>query len=110
MLSSGWLDVTLIWEASSPSIRPYTVFAHLVNEENQLVAQQDNWPVNGLWPPTCWRREEVVTDPRRIALPAELPAGRYSLWVGLYDATAGSRLRTIDGRDAVRLAEIEISP
>ena len=109
-IPGGRLDLTLIWKARSPSTRPYTVFAHLVNEEGQLVAQEDNWPVNGLWPPTCWRREEVVTDPRRIALPAELPAGRYSLWVGLYDATDGSRLHTIDGRDAVRLAEIEISP
>ncbi len=47
----GVLKVTLYWEAEGAAARPYTVFTHLLNQNGDLVAQKDNWPVNGLWPP-----------------------------------------------------------
>jgi hypothetical protein len=97
------LDLTLYWQALETADRPYTVFTHLVNQNGELAAQQDNWPVNGQWPPTCWERDEIVIDPYRITLPANLPPGSYSLQVGWYDATNNTRLLTPEGEDAFLL-------
>lgn len=101
----GVLKVTLYWEAEDAAARPYTVFTHLLNQNGDLVAQKDNWPVNGLWPPTCWQPGEVVVDPYTIPLPSDLPAGTYSLMVGLYDADTNIRLLTPSGQDALQLVD-----
>jgi hypothetical protein len=108
--SGGVLQLTLHWQAEGPTTRPYTVFTHLVGRDGQLAAQQDNWPVRGEWPPTCWQRGEIVVDPYRIELPPNMPAGEYTLNVGLYDARDGSRLPLADGRDELALRTIIIQP
>lgn len=108
--SGGVLQLTLYWQAAGPAARPYTVFTHLVSGDGRLVAQQDNWPVQGQWPPTCWQRGETVIDPYHLELPADMVAGQYSLYVGLYDASDDSRLPTGDGRDALALRTITIRP
>ncbi|MCP4426492.1 MAG: glycosyltransferase family 39 protein [Chloroflexi bacterium] len=99
------LNLTLYWEAAGAARRPYTVFTHLVNAKGELIAQHDNWPVNGQWPPTCWRPGETIIDSHRLELPAETPTGEYALLVGLYDAQNSVRLPTADGQDATRLNE-----
>lgn len=111
--AGGFLDLTLYWQADGPALRPYTVFNHLVNahqlsENQQPVAQQDNWPVNGQWPPTCWRQGENVVDSYRIELPADLAPGSYTLLAGLYDAFGESRLLTVNGQDTVPLANVTL--
>lgn len=106
--TGGTLAFTLYWQASRPAHRPYTVFTHLVDADGELVAQEDHWPVAGQWPPTCWRQGEIVADPYRMALPASLPSGHYSLLVGMYDDADGTRLHTADGRDAVHLTDLRI--
>jgi 4-amino-4-deoxy-L-arabinose transferase-like glycosyltransferase len=106
----GVLQLKLHWQAEGPVARPYTVFTHLVSHEGQLVAQQDNWPVQGQWPPTCWQPGEIVVDPYHIELPADMAAGEYTLYVGLYDARDDSRLPMADGRDALSLHAIRVRP
>jgi methylthioxylose transferase len=102
------LELTLFWQAGGPASRPYTVFNHLINEDGVLVAQQDNWPVNGLWPPTCWRTGDEVVDTHSIAIPADAKAGTYHLLSGLYDRDNGIRVPLEDGRDGIELTTIEI--
>ncbi|MCB8976444.1 MAG: glycosyltransferase family 39 protein [Ardenticatenaceae bacterium] len=100
------LDVTLYWQAEQTAVRPYTVFTHLLNAQGELVAQQDNWPVNGRWPPTCWQTSDLITDPYQLSL-AGLAPGTYTLTVGWYDARDNTRLTLPSGEDALRLATIE---
>ncbi len=102
------LDLTLLWQASGPAERPYTVFNHLINENNELIAQQDNWPVNGQWPSTCWRSDEQINDSYKLVLPPALPPGNYRLFTGLYDARDGTRLITSEGADTLHLATITL--
>jgi 4-amino-4-deoxy-L-arabinose transferase-like glycosyltransferase len=104
----GTLHLTLHWQSTGLVTRPYTVFTHLIDAQGLLVAQQDNWPMQGQWPPTCWQRGEVVVDPYAILLPAEMAAGDYTLYAGLYDAQDGTRL-TSNGRDVVTLRTISIN-
>ena len=103
------LRFMLYWQAGMPADKPYTVFTHLLNERGEIAAQQDNWPMNGKWPPTCWERDDTINDPFEIDLPADLPAGVYTLIIGLYDATTGSRLLTEEGQDNVWLTDISIN-
>lgn len=100
------LDVTLYWQAEQTAVRPYTVFTHLLNAQGELVAQQDNWPVNGRWPPTCWQNGDLITDPYQLSL-AGLAPGSYTLTIGWYDARDNTRLPLATGADALRLTTIE---
>jgi 4-amino-4-deoxy-L-arabinose transferase-like glycosyltransferase len=106
--AGGTLAFTLFWQREGQVERPYTVFTHLVDETGTLVAQQDNWPVQGQWPPTCWQERETVVDEYQMVLPQGLRPGQYTLLVGLYDARDGGRLVTAGAEDQVRLVEIEI--
>jgi hypothetical protein len=102
------LRLSLFWQAEGPASRPYTVFNHLVGTDGQMVSQQDNWPVGGRWPPTCWREGDLIVDEYRLEIPAGAAPGAYRLLSGLYDAGSGERLLLADGRDAVELAVVEI--
>lgn len=102
------LELTLVWQAVGAAPRPYTVFTQLLDAGGSLVAQQDNWPVSGQWPPTCWRDGDSIPDRYTIALPADLPPGDYSLIVGMYDAASGVRLLWDNSRDAIELEKLTL--
>lgn len=102
------LTFTLYWQADGPTLRPYTVFNHLLDERGELAAQQDNWPVQGQWPPTCWQPGEIVSDRYQIEVPPDMPPGTYTLVTGLYDARDNRRLPTAAGREFVILGEVTI--
>jgi hypothetical protein len=106
--SGDVLGLTLLWQSGGASSRPYTVFAHIVDASGDLAAQQDNWPVLGQWPSTCWLPGEEITDPLAIQLPEDMPPGAYQLLIGLYDATNGRRLPTVNGQDMIKLTTIHI--
>lgn len=106
--SGEQLALTLFWSSGGPASRPYTVFTHLVNDAGAIVAQQDNWPVGGQWPPTCWREGDLIVDRYQLAIPSGAGPGRLRLITGLYDADSGARLPTEDGRDSIELTTIEI--
>ncbi len=103
------LGLTLLWQSGGATARPYTVFAHIVDANGDLVTQQDNWPVRGQWPSTCWATGEEITDPLDIHLPEEMVPGAYQLLIGLYDANNGRRLQTTNGQDAIRLTTIQVN-
>jgi hypothetical protein len=103
------LELSLIWGADKPTRRPYTVFAHLVDAEGELMAQQDGWPVQGQWPPTCWQAGEAIIDPVQIQVPADAPPGDYVLLVGMYDASNGQRLKLADGSENVRVSTVRVA-
>jgi hypothetical protein len=102
------LDVTLFWKVDRKAKRPFTVFVQLLDENNQLLAQQDNWPVNGQWPPTCWQPHSLIIDTYHLNLPADLPPGSYKLITGWYDVATGNRLFTSDGLDFATLESIPL--
>ncbi|MCC7361604.1 MAG: glycosyltransferase family 39 protein [Anaerolineales bacterium] len=90
------LSLTLYWHldaAVPPPAVAYTVFLHLTNDQDLLVAEPaDSPPVSGDWPTTAWLPGTTITDTHRLALPPDLAPGRYDLRLGLYDAATGARL------------------
>ena len=93
------LPLVLYWQAGGQVDAGYTVFTQLFDASGALVAQQDNLPVQGLAPTDTWRLGVVVRDPYRLALPAGIAPGAYTLHVGLYDAT-GQRAAAIGETEA----------
>jgi len=91
------------------------VFVHLRNAAGETVAQDDHAPRHrgATFPSLAWLADCLYEDEYRISLPENLPAGQYTLAVGLYDPLTGVRLpvtpaphRTADG--AVQAARIDI--
>ncbi|MGH2519734.1 MAG: hypothetical protein ACRDF8_08025, partial [Chloroflexota bacterium] len=50
------LRVVLQWKALAPVSRRYTVFVHLLDSANKVVAQSDAQPRGNTYPTTLWQR------------------------------------------------------
>jgi len=90
------VPLTLYWQCLGEMDTSYTVFAHLLNEHGDLVAQCDQVPGGGAFPTTGWLPGEVITDEYRVALPGDTPAGTYTFVIGMYDLRTGIRLTATD--------------
>lgn len=100
------LSLELYWGLSRYG--DYTSVAHILNSQNQIVAQAD-----------------VSLDPLRkdsldrpvlpyfnsqayIDLPLDLPPGQYQIAVGIYDTQSGQRLITDQGETTATIGTIEV--
>ncbi len=86
------IELTLIWRANRRIDHDYTVFTHLIDANQNQAAGHDSMPLNGQYPTSDWLIGEEIVDSHPIALPANLPPGRYHLAFGLYDAKTLQRL------------------
>jgi len=104
------LTVELQWRALQPFSQNYTVFVHLLDRANHVVAQRDAQPRSGQLPTVRWQPGQVIDDAHVLPLPADLPAGEYHIEVGLYLQSTGERLRLSDGpnEDHLILGSIQI--
>ncbi|MCL4262994.1 MAG: glycosyltransferase family 39 protein [Anaerolineae bacterium] len=104
------VPVTLFWQTAVSLEQRYKVFLHLIGPDGQLVAQRDSEPGGGLNLTTIWPPGETVIDNHGLLLPTDLPPGRYTLLLGLYDIadpTARLPVLTPTGEtDTLPLAEI----
>lgn len=109
------LEVTLFWEALRPQTVDYSVFVHLLDENEIIQVQRDSYPAGGTRPTSEWPIDAVVPDRHRLALPAVLPAPtRLRIDVGLYDFATGQRLPIHDGmggpNDAITVGSATVLP
>ena len=103
-------EVKLIWKAivgRDGTSTPYKVFVHLLNAEGNQVAGDDAAPAQWQRPTTGWVSGEYIADAHVLTLSADVPAGQYTLQVGLYE-DGGSNARL---GDAVSLSQtLEVRP
>jgi hypothetical protein len=102
------LHVSLSWHHLHQTESDYTVFVHLVDENERVWTQHDGQPVGGSRPTSSWQSGEQVTDNHGLAHPPDIPPGVYSLVVGLYDAATGERLPVVTGHGAVPTDRVEM--
>jgi hypothetical protein len=88
---SQTLLLNLYWSPINPVPLDYTLFIHLTDPAETVVAQADGPPVSGLYPTSFWDAGEQIFDRRQIPL-TDLPAGTYQIRLGWYDPTSGQRL------------------
>jgi hypothetical protein len=89
---SGVLTLTTQWQAHAPIEHDYLMFAHVLNEAGQRVAQIDTPPGGPHVPTSAWNTGHYVTWYHPVPLGVEIPAGTYWLAVGLYDPASAARL------------------
>jgi hypothetical protein len=97
-LVGDFLQIELRWAYSQPLEVDATVFLHLVDDAGRIVAQDDRYPLQGLWPLRYWQAGDAVADLRWVRLPRGLPVGSYTVLVGVYDRATGKRLTALDPR------------
>jgi hypothetical protein len=103
------LDLTLVWRAAQgPTVDHWKVFTHLLDSGSVIVAQRDAEPAGNLRPTTSWKVGEQVQDNYGIAIPADLPAGSYTLEIGMYDGNRRSHIS--GGEDHLILGEVRVLP
>jgi hypothetical protein len=93
------LRVVLTWQAEATPEQNYTVFVQLLDRTNQVRAQHDGQPGDGMLITTTWAPGEYVRDVHRLTLPPDLPAGDYRLIIGMYLPDSGERLSVFDQTD-----------
>ncbi len=106
------LTVTLFWQALMPSRTNNKVFVHVVGANEQIVGQRDSEPGDGAYPMAGWQAEEYLVDTYRVEMPPNLPAGAYTVYIGMYDPRTTMRLPIIDvdgkpAGDRWRLASVD---
>jgi hypothetical protein len=90
------VELALCWAAAHRPPDDYTVFIHLLDAKDEIVAQWDAQPLGGDYPTTWWQPGERIWDERALPLPTDLPSGDYRLAIGLYHAPDGPRLPVRD--------------
>jgi hypothetical protein len=104
------IAVQLAWEVLAPVAEAYQVFVQLIGPDGAPLALHIGPAQNGLAPTSAWPSEGLVTDVHAFRLRADAPPGDYRFLVGLRRVRDATRLPTTDGRDAVSIGPILISP
>ena len=90
------LYLQLHWAVDAAPTQNWTVFTHLLREtaagDYVQVAGRDSPPGAGSLPTTRWQAGWRILDEYQIAVPADLPAGVYTLAAGLSRPEDGRRL------------------
>jgi 4-amino-4-deoxy-L-arabinose transferase-like glycosyltransferase len=90
------VPVTLYWEALEPFPQDYSVFLHLVNDQDLVPAQRDAFPGMGslstLWlkPSQRWAEQRILMLPETTYSP-----DRSVFEIGLYNYASGKRLEAV---------------
>jgi len=110
------LALTIYWQSLAKMNQDYTVFVHLLDENDLILAQRNTFPGLGSFPTTLWQVGDAIADTYTLALPETTYApSSAQLEVGLFDFATGERLLVHGPRgepvgDNVRFQEIEVLP
>ncbi len=86
------VTLKLYWQALRQPDFNYSVFAHLIDQSDLLVAQDDHAPGDAQnYPPVAWLPGDIIADEHRIQIPPGLPPGIYRLRVGVYNWATGEQ-------------------
>lgn len=106
------VTLRLVWDVRTEFTSDTMLFAHLLRDDGERVAQVDI-PL----PTTSWHLGRFPSSEIPIAVPATTPPGTYRLFIGLYNPTDGQRLALtaapvteLDGPDALELMQVRIEP
>lgn len=100
--------VRLVWSTNAALDRRYKVFLQLLNADGSLAAQRDSEPAGGSAKTTDWQAEAAVVDNHALLIPPDLPAGDYTLIVGLYDISDPAARLPVAGSTYLELGTIEV--
>lgn len=108
----GALTLGLYWQSQHDLQPPQdvTVFVHLLDKDETVVAGYDSPPCRGTCPASTWRPGEVIRDEYRLNVPADLPPGEYLIEIGMYDPQTLERLPVPGSGDRLLLMRTTCQP
>jgi hypothetical protein len=86
------LPLQLWWRAGETVTTEYVQFLHLLHGESGEYTILDRPPFAGRFPTTDWFAGMAAHDECAIPLPADLPAGEYTVYTGLIETSTAMRL------------------
>ncbi len=104
-------EVVLYWSVQGP-VEPMVAFVHVVDEAGAVVAQNDGLLGGEYTPVERWLPGLVMARTHAVALPTNLPPGRYGLKAGVYrPGQADAPLVAAGQSDArVDIGTLEVQP
>jgi hypothetical protein len=108
------LRLTLYWRAKAPMDQDYSVFVHLLDQNEMTIAQRDTYPGRGSFATSLWTPGDAIADTYVITVPPNtFRPNRLQFEVGLWSLSGGKRLSVRDagGRElgsSVRLGEVTV--
>jgi hypothetical protein len=93
--AGGVLALSLYWQTDAPLAGNYTVGVYLRDANGAPVAQTDGQPGGEFFPTSSWQPGVPVWDNRGVRLPDALAAGRYQVWLKVYDFGADGAVRDL---------------
>ena len=102
------LPVQFIWSADARPAGRYKVFLQLLDADGRLAAQRDSEPAGGFSLTTTWEADAPMVDNHALMIPPSLPAGEYTLIVGLYDINDAAARLMVDGASYAELTSIRV--
>ena len=87
--------LTLYWAALQPPGRDLNLFIHLIDPATGEQAAGFDGPPR--FPTGFWQSGNTIVDARMLALPADLPPGKYTLMIGWYNLADFARLPLVGG-------------
>ncbi len=88
-----WLSVKMRWQCANPVKRDYWCFAHILDEQGNLLGFLDHQILDGEPPMTSWRSGDSAIEYLRYRLRPPFKGGTIRLRMGLYDRATAQRLR-----------------
>jgi mannosyltransferase len=104
---NGVLQIQLQWETDAVLETRYKIFLQLLDANGALVAQRDTEPSGNQAFTTIWALGETIVDNHALALP-NLPAGDYTLILGLYDVNNATARLAVGEGDYLVLGTIRV--
>ena len=89
----GTIDLTLYWQLPGPAPEEYSMFAHVLDADSQVVTQSDG----NTYPAMRWHAGELLLSNFPLQIPKGTPAGTYPLEIGIYRLFSGERLPVLVG-------------
>jgi hypothetical protein len=107
------VPLTLYWQVSRALGKDYTVFIHLLGDDD-LIGQGDGPPLDNAYPTSFWSVGETLADTHRLRISSDAKPGKHRIVVGLYDPISGQRLPVLDDKgqvtgDRILVTQLEIA-
>ena len=93
------LTLTLYYRVHEPSDQELRRFVQIRNADEQMLAQFDSEPQNGINPTWAWVPQEIVKDTVVVEIPQDAITDSYVAYIGYYRLTAAFERLALFDRD-----------
>lgn len=106
------LILTLFWNPHRQTEDEFIIRAHLTgpsaNNELSITSRDDGPPLDGNLSTRNWSPDQLIRDVRQLEIPADAPAGSYTIAVSLHNLQTDESVTTQTGAEQVDLLTFQL--